>query len=388
MIVRKVLFWLHLAAALVVGANVLVMSVTGVLLAFERQMVEAAESDLRSTPQPGAMRLSPENILARVREQLPDAAPTGLTLRADPGAPATISIGRDTALFVNPNTGAILGEGAKQLRAFFHGVLEWHRWLARDGGSRDTGRAITGACNLAFLFLIVSGVYLWFPRRWTRSAFAAVSLPSLRLRGKARDFNWHNAIGLWSAPALFLIVLTGVLMSYPWATNLLYRATGTEPPARSGPAGDRRERPGAVIVPNGLDKLWERAGQQAAGWQIISVRFASSPNAPVPFMIEGGQRGRADLRAMLTLDPKTGEVVKWEPFASYNLGRQFRTWARWIHTGEAAGLPGQIIAALASAGAAVLVWTGFALSWRRFSGRKAAAEATRTTTPLEPVETR
>lgn len=372
---RKALFWLHLAAGLVAGSIVLIMSVSGVLIAFEQQITEAAERGLRATPVGGATPLGADALLARVAEARPDIAPAGLTLRSDPAIPATVSIGRETTLFVDRYTGRILGEGAKELRAFFRAVTDWHRWLARDGESRATGRAITGACNLAFLVLIVSGVFLWWPRKWSRKALSAVTVPSLRLRGKARDFNWHNALGLWCAPALFFIVLTGALISYPWATNLLYRVTGSEaPPPRGGPGGGgggggpRGES--AVKVPTGLDPLFARAAEQVPAWKSISVRFAASPKAPVPFLIEGGSRGRADLRSSLTLDPKTAEIVKWEPFSSYNTGRQLRTWGRWVHTGEAGGLPGQIVAALASVGAAVLVWTGFALSWRRFFGRK------------------
>ena len=52
-------------------------------------------------------------------------------------------------------------------------------------------------------------------------------------------------------------------------------------------------------------------------------------------------------------------------FASYNLGRTLRTWVRPVHTGEAGGFIGQLIAALASAGGVVLVYTGLALAWRR-----------------------
>ena len=62
----------------------------------------------------------------------------------------------------------------------------------------------------------------------------------------------------------------------------------------------------------------------------------------------------------------TAAVVKWEPFAGYNLGRTIRSWVRPVHTGEAGGPIGQFIAALASAGGAVLVYTGLALAWRRF----------------------
>jgi uncharacterized iron-regulated membrane protein len=41
-------------------------------------------------------------------------------------------------------------------------------------------------------------------------------------------------------------------------------------------------------------------------------------------------------------------------------------WARFIHTGEAGGILGQTLAALVSAGAAVLVYTGLLLAWRRW----------------------
>ena len=70
-------------------------------------------------------------------------------------------------------------------------------------------------------------------------------------------------------------------------------------------------------------------------------------------------------RSTLTLDVAAPAVVKWKPFASYNLGRTIQFWVRPVHTGEAGGLIGQIIAALVSAGGAVLVYTGLALAWRR-----------------------
>ncbi|WNZ58636.1 PepSY domain-containing protein [Myxococcus sp. MxC21-1] len=43
---------------------------------------------------------------------------------------------------------------------------------------------------------------------------------------------------------------------------------------------------------------------------------------------------------------------------------------RFLHTGEALGLLGQLVAAIASLGGVFLVYTGFALSWRRFFSRR------------------
>jgi len=90
------------------------------------------------------------------------------------------------------------------------------------------------------------------------------------------------------------------------------------------------------------------------------------------FTLDHGTGRQPQKRSQLTLS-LTGEVVRWEPFASQSMGRKLRALARFGHTGEAAGIMGQSIAGLASAGTAILVWTGFALSWRRFfPGRRRA----------------
>ena len=58
-------------------------------------------------------------------------------------------------LFVDPYTGAVLGEGNGQsVRDFFRVIVEWHRYLGASGASRPRGRAVTGASNLAFLFIV------------------------------------------------------------------------------------------------------------------------------------------------------------------------------------------------------------------------------------------
>lgn len=368
---RKIVFWLHLAVGLSAGSVVLVMSITGILLAFERPLTEWADRDLRVTPtEVGAPRLSFDTLLAGVRAADQNAMPSGLTLRSDPAEPAAFSFGRERTVFVNPCTGVVLGEGSKTARAFFSSITNIHRWLGTPEKSREIGRGMTGACNLAFLSLVISGFYLWWPRKGTKNAGRAIVFPKAKLRGKARNFNWHNATGFWCAPALFFIVLSGVLMSYPWATNLLYRLTGTTPPPARAAAGHPPGSPAESSVwPTDLDRLWTVAEQRVPDWKAISVRFETSPTAPLTFSIEQGYRGRPNLRSQLTLDSTTGEVVRWEPFSSFNLGRQLRTWARFVHTGEAGGTLGQMIAAFASAGAAVLVCTGFALAWRRFRER-------------------
>jgi uncharacterized iron-regulated membrane protein len=315
--------------------------------------------------------------------------PSAITLRADRAAPAEVSFGRENVFFVDVYTGKIIGRASPRARSFFQSIENWHRWLGASNEHRPVGRAVTGACNLGFLFLVLSGPFLWLPRKWSWQNVKAVGLFRGGLSDRARDFNWHNVTGIWCALPLFVIVLGGVVMSYPWANNLLYRLTGNEVPAQTnGPRsetesrqtnGRRRtdghsalqgertpqlEQPAQPLA--GLNVLWQRAERQVPGWQSIALRMTASGRGPLTFTIDTGAGGRPDQRSQFTLDRYTGDVIRWEPFSSYNAGRRLRSWLRFLHTGEAGDIAGETVARIASTGAAALVWTGLSLACRRW----------------------
>jgi uncharacterized iron-regulated membrane protein len=394
---RTVLFWLHLAAGVLAGVVVLIMSVTGVALTYEKQMIEWADRQAWSVPSStGTERLSPETLLAAVRAARPEAAPTTLTLRHDPHAPATVALEGNGAVLVDPYTGAIIGPPPTGLRSFFRTMTNWHRWLAMSGDGRATGKAITGASNLAFLFIVISGIYLWVPRIWTWLQFKNVLWFRRGLPGKARDFNWHNVIGIWSAIPLAIVVAGAVPISYPWASNLVYRMVGEEPPRPGGPGGPAGAARGAggpggrggaeraaepeVIDLTGIDAGYRQALAQVPSWRAISIRVPHGPQPSLTYTVDEGYGGQPQMRGTLTVARATGAVEKWDVFADQSAGRRLRSWFRFAHTGEYYGLTGQTIAGLVSAGGVVLVYTGLALALRRFvawRGRRKAVPPSR-----------
>ncbi len=361
---RKIIFWCHLPVGVTAGIVILNMCVTGVLLTYEKQITSWADTrGYRSAPPAGQTQHLPvETLITRARESR-GASPTSVTMKSDPLAPAEVAFGREATLFVNPYTGAVLGEGSHRVRSFFRGVTDWHRWLGANGDNRAVARAITGACNLGFLFLVASGFYLWWPRSWNLKSFRNVTWFRRGLPSKARDFNWHNTIGFWSAGPLFIVVLSAVVISYTWAGNLVYRIVGETPPA---PRANQQASNNAKPVSNNLDAAWRRAEQQVAEWRSITLQLPASDSAPLTFNIDRGNGGQPQKRAQLVLDRATGEVVKWEPFSANTRGRQLRSILRFAHTGEVAGIIGQTIAGLVSMGGAMLVVTGLALAIRRF----------------------
>jgi uncharacterized iron-regulated membrane protein len=368
---RSILFWCHLSAGVSAGLVILLMSFTGVLLTYERQILAWADSAYRSVGAGSiSTRLPLERAILQARAFEPKLQPSSIRVRSEPSAPITIVDGRRT-LYLDAYSGVVLGEASTSgIPAAMSTVREWHRWLAIAGPRRTLGRAVTGWSTVIFLGIICSGFYLWFPRRWKWQHVRAVVLFRRGLRGKSRDFNWHNVIGVWSAVPLFFVVLCALPISFPWANAAVYRAVGEQPPVTAAPGNPRLVTRTST---EGLDRAFSRATQQVQEWRTLIVRLPP-PGGNFVFTIDRGDGGQPQLRDTLTV-AASGDVVRFEPFSEQTIGRRLRSLMRFTHTGEVLGAAGQTVAGIASAGAVFLVWTGLSLAWRRFFVRRGAEQA-------------
>lgn len=358
----KIIFWCHLVAGVGAGTFIFLMCVTGALLSFESHILALAEREMRVVAPPeNAQKISVREIIARAGEAKPESKPSSITLQNEKSEAAVVALGRDGQVFVNQYTGEITGEGAKNWRGFFHVVQDTHRWLALSGEARPAGKAVTNAANFLFLFLAISGFYIWFPSRLEWRRFKPNIWFRRGLKGKARDFNWHKTIGFWLSPVLIILTLTAIVMSYQWANNLLYALTGNEPPQQQQPS-QQSEQP--YFLPENLNEIWTLA-ENRTNWESISLRLPIAKDSAV-FTIDEGIYWNKFGRSTLTIDTKTAEVSKWESYGEQNSGRRLRSWVRFTHTGETGGIVGQIIGFIACIGGAFLIWTGLSLSLRRF----------------------
>lgn len=377
---RKILFWSHLVCGVVAGVVILTMSLTGVLLTYERQILAWAESRHYVPEAEQTERLSLEQLAFIARTEHEDVAAASIVVTNNPGAPVTFSAGRRGGVSLNPYSGTEMETGSPGLENFFSTTTGLHRWFNMTGESRNTARAITGASNLMFLFIILSGIYLWFPKIWRWSMFRMrLAFRSSGGNTKARDFNWHHVLGIWSAIPLAVIVATASVFYYPWANDLVYQVYGETPPARGrgpGPAAGRQAAdadmgslPAAEPVYQSYDALFARARDyiesDGGQWRQISLNIPDADSRDVSFAIDQGNGGQPHLRHTLVLSRTTGQVSDWQPFSSQSPGRQTRSIVRFLHTGEALGIGGQTIAGLVSFTSLIMVWTGLAQAWRR-----------------------
>jgi outer membrane receptor protein involved in Fe transport len=128
-----------------------------------------------------------DTLVANAGEAVSGGTASTVVLPADRATATIVNFGREQMVVVDPYTGAVRGHGASATRGFFRIVTDWHRWLGRHDDSRESGRAVTGACNAAFMVVVMSGFYLGWPRRWARLAVRTVTIPSLTLRGKPQS---------------------------------------------------------------------------------------------------------------------------------------------------------------------------------------------------------
>ncbi len=148
-----------------------------------------------------------------------------LVFDADPGAPVSVSAGRGAGALLNPYTGARIQDAAAGQRRFFQVVEGLHRRLGASNNSKAA--SLIDIANLLFVFIIASGIYLWMPAVWRwRTLRGLMFFKTRYINARVRDFNWHHAFAFWALIPLFLIAVSGVVMSYPWANKMVYAAFG------------------------------------------------------------------------------------------------------------------------------------------------------------------
>ena len=371
---RKVLFWMHLSVGCMVGLVIAAMSVTGILLAYERQITTWADAPAVTLKDRGTAPLPLDAVIAKLMAA-GYGVPDQLTLHHDNRNRADARYGREKVLFVNLQTGDVTGESSKRTRAFFAETEQIHRFLGL-GFKSVIGKGLTGLANAAFLFMLLSGLFLWFPKIWSASSLRSRLLLRRGVTGRAREWNLHNVIGIWALLPLLLIVITGVVQSYPQIVGLLYRTPG----GSSAPGSFKRQGP--PFAQNGrghrssgnndsdadygpLNRIAAAAAQQDLQWKTVTIPVSSNRDRALVVSVDRSPGGMPEKVSRLTFDEHTGVLIKTTRFMDSDPAGQLRARARFLHTGEEFGVPGQTVAMLASLGAILLVWSGLSMALGR-----------------------
>lgn len=389
--------WLGLLAAPVM----LVLAITGALYLYDTEIERAWYGPLMNVT-PGPRPAPPDVLEAAVHKAYPQATLASVAWPHDATHVATWTVADPQAgrlnVFVDPWTARVLGalpEDGRLMRVIvrLHGELLAGR----------VGDGVVEAAASAGLVLAVSGLALWWPKRWR---LRAVFVPRLRARGRAFWRDLHAVPSALLAAALALLVLSGLPWSGLWGERLaalgtLSAATMPTPNFRDPPKldEDASASPHPGHAAHHAKPAHETADVAKLPWTIrhsvapqldagadgtriplssvmaiAAARGLADVGPNLRVFYPDGPRGvytislvpsRAEGQRTVYLDPRDGRVIDDIGWSRYSpLGKAVE-WGVEVHVGREYGEPNRLIALLVCLGLAVTSCAALVLWWTR-----------------------
>ena len=212
--------WLHLWLGLISGIIIVIVSLTGAILTFEQEL-RVLFQPYQSVKEENRPFLPPSQLSEKVIKtyNLPSVA--GVFYQGA-GRSAVVPYYGDrknyVVIYVNPYTAEILHH-QRLNNDFYRIMLEGHYqlWLPRP-----IGKPIVAYATLIFVLLLISGLILWWPKRWTKTSRQASFYIKTKARFRRLNYDLHNVLGFYSLIFALILGLTGMVYGMKWFYDAAY----------------------------------------------------------------------------------------------------------------------------------------------------------------------
>jgi uncharacterized iron-regulated membrane protein len=353
MTAKKIIGTLHLWLGLATGLVVIIVATTGCLLVFEKEIDESVNHDFYyvQVPTP-AQRLPLDKLLHTAKAHNPSFKITRIgieTAEADRSILFMAKKGKQTWLTaVNPYTGQVI-RSINYNKRFFTVVLQLHRTLLMN----EVGKAITGVSCMIFVFMILTGLVLWWPKRWrTMKQRMAIKWSASRKR-----LNWdmHAVGGFYVHLVLFAIALTGLTWAYKWFNNSIFLVFDGKPFKKMEAPANKVQQP---ILAGYYENLYREANERLNYKGKMTILIPEQDSLSVTISKENYDASVSNVTDMLYYEKGTGRLLQDRLYKNASTGMKVRRIVYPIHTGQIYGLPTKIIAFIACLVAVSLPITG------------------------------
>lgn len=353
---KKINAWLHLWLGLASGIIVVILSITGCVLVFKQEIQSLSSPWLHAEKPEGAKVLAPSVLYKAVEKVLPEKEIHSVWYHGE-NKTAHFSLNSDSMVYVNPYTAEVVAMVDHD--DIFHFMDEGHRhlWLPVK-----IGRPIIGWATFIFFGLLITGMVLWWPKKWNKKGREQSFKVKWKARFKRVNYDLHNVLGFYSLTLALLMAITGLIMSFTWFSKSVYFLTGgdTNKPRRqkmevSAPSVNSPLYNADMIY----KKVTEEIGQHNKD-QVI-VYFEEEADHPIyacTDMINGHWRDLYFDPATLELMKGSGKTMDELPFAD-----KVRKLNYTLHVGAFGGMVSKTLYFLASLICASLPITGFYIWW-------------------------
>lgn len=275
---------------------------------------------------------------------------------------------------INPYNGSITG--ITDMKYDFFVLVKYAHWSLLL--STKYGQPIVGWSTLIFVILLITGLVLWWPKKWNKRSREQSFRVKWSGNFKRVNYDLHNVLGFYSLLIALVIALTGMVWSFEWMKDGIYLATTgtTKPPEHKKVQSDTLAL--APAGANPLDIAYAATLKEAPEARRIMIGAMPAANSGTIRMSAYWGKETYYNRDELQFDKNTGNLLLREKSKDRNAGEKLISMNYDIHVGAIGGLPGKILAFFISLICASLPVTGL-LVWLN-KGKKKAGQPKR-----EPV---
>jgi len=347
--IRSVLFKLHLAGGLGAGLFLLILGVSGAVLAFSDDIdaflhpsifkvaPHAQPLPLTQLAASASAVLHPGDVIkVYVPSVRPDRSYWFEAFRGHHRPPRQV--------FVNQYTGEVLGNLS---------VVRFTTMMK----ALHTIPIVMGLSSVFLIFLAPSGLYLWWPLKRvginTSASFRRLS------------FDLHNSLGFFSSLFLFVFAATGGYMAFEsWTVPLTIAMTHSKPMQRTFVS-----QPKTDVQPISADLVCSIAKNALSGASILWVSFPQEPRADYMVKMRFPEDHSDNGGSVVWIDQFSGNTLDVVSTRNASPAERVANLNRALHTGAIGGGTGRLLAALASLTLPLQAITGAWLWWTKRRSR-------------------
>ena len=383
MTVRKLFRKLHLWLSLPFGLIIMTTCLTGALLVFEKEITALVQHE-RVAYVPNQEPLPLSVLLERVAEKTPDSVEiTSITIPTSPHRAYNVGLSkpRRAGVLIDPYTGKIIGPSGRL--PFFTTVRELHRWLLNsmkpDSEGIFWGRVIVGTSTLLFVFILLTGLFLWWPKK-LKGIGKRLKI-SLRHGRQRLLTDLHTVGGVYVFVLLLAMAMTGLTWSFEWYRTGFYKVFGAEmAEGGKGDKGPKKDKRKDAPREEGVEQA--KLPASYIYWEeVVSYVIEVSEADYTEITVKDGEvevplAGLGNIRAAdsFRFDKKTGQMTEYKAYREAKRDKKLRGWIYSIHTGAWGGLFTRICYVLAALFGASLPLTGYYIFYQRKWGKKRKAK--------------
>lgn len=353
---RKTILFIHRWLGFISGLVVFVVSITGCIFCFQDEIQDAIHSYRKVEVQQQGY-LPPSEIKRIALKDHPKATANYIYYYGK-DRPAVVIANLEKEglkyIYINPYNGKILH--LESVQSDFFVVVEYiHLYLLLPP---KIGAMIVGVSVLIFLALMITGIILWWPKRKSdrKRSF------TIKWNGRWRRVNYdlHNVLGFYATSIAVILAITGLSIAFEWVQHSIYKAANLgklHPYEKIIPTSDTTKMLPNKIV-SSVDIAFPEVQLRSPRAQMFLIYdpVGKKESIGVTAYSQSLHFYKSD---QYYFDRYTGKLLKQLPHAQKSNGMKMNDMNYDIHVGQILGLPGKIIAFLASLICASLPVTGF-----------------------------